>query len=74
MYGKCDSKLFSFNKKLPIQNLDKKESNKQNRNAKNFEQLDSSESSEDDQVILAKMSIITRPTVITFPRFCPQIV
>ena len=34
----------------------------------------SSESSEEDSVIQAKMSIITRPTVVNFPRFCPKIV
>ena len=36
MYGKCDSKLFSFNKKLPIQNLDKQEANKNISNGKHF--------------------------------------
>jgi len=67
MYGKCDAKLFSFNKKLPIVNP------KSNKKVINDGDTSSS-NDEDPELSLAKMSIITRPTVITFPKFCPQIV
>jgi|FrelakmetLWP11LW_1041352.scaffolds.fasta_scaffold231596_1 hypothetical protein len=71
MYGKCDAKLFSFNKKLPIVNPKAK-----NRvsDAFDFDKGTSSESDGDFDAAAAKMSIITRPTIITFPRFTPKVV
>ena len=67
MYGKCDAKLFSFNKKLPIVNP---KSGKKARTGGGFDLNTSSESDEEDaDDVQIKMSIITRPTVITFPRF-----
>ena len=67
MYGKCDVKLFSFNKKLPI-------AKPQNKHKTLMDDDTSSESEEDFEAEKARMQIITRPTVITFPRFTPKIV
>lgn len=43
-------------------------------NGRPFDLDTSSETSDDDGDFLTKMSIITRPTVVTFPRFTAQIV
>ena len=71
MYGKCDDKLFAFDKKLPVVNP-KKTDKTQGRGGA-FD-LDSSSDSDDSEAAQVKMAVITRPTVITFPRFTPKVV